>query len=181
MLLISSPARAWEEISLEADRRRVLAGFVYPLIALCALSVFVGALIERGWSEPECFRYAMTLCCAEAVALFGGFFLAAYLINKVGSNMLTVDDNLARAGQLTGYAMVVTFVLRIVTGLLPEFGIVAMLLQFYVFYIVWEGSRVLMRIEETGRLRFTVIASVLLLLCPALIRIVFNKLMDVLN
>ena len=43
MSLISSPAKAWEEIRLE-DRRAVLTVFVYPMIGLCGLSVFIGAL-----------------------------------------------------------------------------------------------------------------------------------------
>ena len=32
MKLISSPAKAWEEISMEEDRRKVYMTFVYPMI-----------------------------------------------------------------------------------------------------------------------------------------------------
>ena len=181
LLLLSSPARAWEEISLEPDKRRVQAGFVFPLIGFCTLSVFVGALIDKGWGEPASFQYAMTECCAEAVALFGGFFLAAYLINRIGSALFILDDDLHRSQQFAGHGLVVVFVLQFILGLLPEFAVVAMLLQFYTFYIVWEGARTLMQVDDAGRVRFTVIASVLILLCPYLIGLVFHKLMNVLN
>ena len=49
MKLISSPAKAWEEISMEEDRRKVYIAFVYPMIGLCGLSVFVGSLLTNGW------------------------------------------------------------------------------------------------------------------------------------
>ena len=89
MSLISSPAKAWEEIRLE-DRRAVLTVFVYPMIGLCGLSVFIGALWTNGWGGPQSFQLAMTQCCAVAVALFGGYFLAAYAINPVSYTHLTL-------------------------------------------------------------------------------------------
>ena len=46
MLLISSPAKAWEEIRLEEDRRKVFTAFVYPMIGLCGLSVFIGSAAQ---------------------------------------------------------------------------------------------------------------------------------------
>ena len=181
LLLISSPARAWEEIGLEEDNRRVTAGFVYPLIGLCGLSVFIGCLIGRGWSGPESFQYAMTRCCAVAVSLFGGFYLASYLLNLVRINVFTTESDLPLCQRFVGYAMVVALLLRVVVGLLPDITLVAVLLQFYTFYVVWEGSTRMMQVDNPSRMRFTVIASVIILLCPVIIDMVFNKLMAVFN
>lgn len=181
LLLISSPARAWEEIRLEEDRRTVFTAFVYPMIGLCGLSVFIGSLLLKGWSGPESFQYAMTQCCAVAVSLFGGYFLAAYLINALRVRLFMQDDDINLTRQFAGYAMVVPFLLQIIIGVLPDFNIIAMLLQFYIVYVVWEGSRSLMEIEEKDRLRFTVISSILLIVCPAVIQLLFNKLTLLLN
>ena len=105
MLLISSPSKAWEEISLEKDkdRQKVFVTFVYPMIGLCGLSVFVGSLLAKGWSGPESFQYAMTQCCAVAVSLFGGYFLAAYLINAMRTGMLQMSGDIALAQQFAPY------------------------------------------------------------------------------
>lgn len=181
LLLISSPARAWEEIRLEEDRRTVFTAFVYPMIGLCGLSVFIGALLLKGWSGPESFQYAMTQCCAVAVSLFGGYFLAAYLINALRVRLFMQDDDINLTRQFAGYAMVVPFLLQIIIGVLPDFNIIAMLLQFYIVYVVWEGSRSLVEVEEKDRLRFTVISSILLIVCPAVIQLLFNKLTLLLN
>lgn len=181
MQLISSPARAWEEIRLEEDRRTVFTAFVYPMIGLCGLSVFIGSLLLKGWSGPESFQYAMTQCCAVAVSLFGGYFLAAYLINALRVRLFMQDDDINLTRQFAGYAMVVPFLLQIIIGVLPDFNIIAMLLQFYIVYVVWEGSRSLVEVEEKDRLRFTVISSILLIVCPAVIQLLFNKLTLLLN
>lgn len=178
--LISSPARAWEEISLE-DRRKVFMAFVYPMIGLCGLSVFIGSLITMGWGEPQSFQYAMTRCCAVAVSLFGGYFLAAYLINELRVRLCGMESDIPLAQQFAGYALVVVFLIKIVIGILPDFRIIALLLQFYLVYVVWEGSNKVMRIAEKERLRFTILSSILLIVCPAMLEWVFNELTAVLN
>ena len=179
--LISSPARAWEEIRLEEDRRKVFMAFVYPMIGLCGLSVFIGALMTMGWGGPESFQYAMTKCCAVAVALFGGYFLADYLINEALVRYLKMSARLPEVQQFAGYAMVVIFLLHIVIGILPDFQIIALLLQFYTVYIIWEGCVKVLDIRMKDRLRFTLIASLLLIACPMLVEWMFNELTVVLN
>jgi hypothetical protein len=181
MLLISSPAKAWEEIRLEEDRRKVFVTFVYPMIGLGGLSVFIGSLVTYGWGGPQSFQIAMTRCCAVAVALFGGYFLAAYAINEMRVKMLGMQSDIHLAQQFAGYAMVVGFVLQIIIGLLPDFRIIGWLLQFYTVYVVWEGAAILMQVEDNKRLRFTILTSVLLIVCPAVIQFVFDKLTTILN
>lgn len=179
--LISSPACAWEEICLEEDKRKVFTTFVYPMIGLCGLSVFLGSLITMGWDGPLSFQYAMTRCCAVAVSLFGGYFLAAYLINELCVRMLKTGSDIPLAQQFAGYALVVLFLLKMIIGILPDFKILALLLQFYIVYVVWEGSAILMLVAEKDRLRFTIFSSILLLGCPFFIEWIFNKLTMVLN
>ena len=179
--LISSPAQAWEEIRLEEDRRKVFVTFVYPMIGLGGLSVFIGSLLTYGWGGPQSFQIAMTMCCAVAVALFGGYFLAAYAINEMRVKMLGMQSDIPLAQQFAGYAMVVVFVLQIIIGLLPDFRIIGWLLQFYTVYVVWEGADTLMQVDENKRLRFTMLTSILLIVCPAVIQFVFGKLTTILN
>lgn len=180
-LLISSPASAWEEIRLEEDKRQVFTAFVYPMIGLCGLSVFLGALFSHGWGGPESFRYAMTQCCAIAVSLFGGYFLAANLIHHYCLRMMHRDFGKTRLLQLAGYGLVVSFLLQIIIGLLPDFRIIGLVLQFYVVFIVWEGCDKLLDVEEEQRLNLTLVTSVALLFCPYAIEWLFDKLTYVLN
>ena len=181
LLLISSPARAWEEIRLQGDRRQVFTAFVYPMIGLCGLSVFIGALWTNGWGGPQSFQYAMTECCSVAVSLFGGYFLSAWLMDKLRVRLLRAQADLPRMWQFAGYGMVVFFLLKIVLGILPEFQIIALVAQFYTLYVVWEGSRVLLEADDSRRLSFTLLAFVLLVGGPMLVEWVFNELTFMLN
>ena len=171
--LISSPAKAWEEIGKEEDRRKVLGAFVYPMIGLCGLSVFIGTFIGNT-AGVAAFQIAMTRCCAIFVSLFGGYFLAAYAIDQLGKKLL------GREEQFVGYSMVVTFVLDIVSGLF-SISILHWILQFYTIFVVFEGARTLMKVNEEKLTRYTLIASVIIIVCPALIAAVFNELSVILN
>ncbi len=112
---------------------------------------------------------------------FGGYFLEAYLINGMRVKMFMMDSDMPLTQQFAGYALVVLFLLQIIIGILPDFNIIGLLLQFYIVYVVWEGASTLMEVEEKDRLRFTIISSILLIACPMLIQFIFNKLTMVLN
>jgi len=178
--LISSPARAWEEIRLEEDKQKVIVTFVYPMIGLCGLSVFIGVLLSNGWSGPQSFQYAMTRCCAVAVSLFGGYYLASYLIAEISERMFGLEIDRLQIQRFAGYAMVILFILQIVIGVLPDFKVVSLLLQFYTAFVVWEGSEKMLLIPEKERFRFTIFSTLVLLLCPTIIELIFNRLTMVL-
>lgn len=180
-LLISSPARAWEEIRLHTALSAVTANYVYPMIGMGALSVFLGCIFEQGWSGPEAYQYAMLQCCAVVVALFGGFFLSSSLIDRLMTRWFQLPTDLPRCQAFVGYSMSVLFTLQVITGVLPDLGIISMLLRFYTIYLVWEGTAKLFEIPAASRVNFTIAASAIILICPWLVELVFNKLNAVFN
>lgn len=181
ILLISSPAKAWEEImeGIDEGSGNVMSKFVYPMIGLCGLSVFVGTFIGNT-AGVSAFHIAMTRCCSIFVALFGGFFLAAYLTNWLGKQMLGRSDELEKHQNFVGYAMVVIFVLNIISGLF-SISILHWILQFYTVFVVYEGARLLLDVPGNKLTRFSLIASVIIIVCPSLIATVFDKLSLILN
>lgn len=179
LLLISSPAKAWKEIGAEHDRKKVMGDFVYPMIGLCGLSVFIGTFIGNT-AGASAFHVAMTRCCATFVSLFGGFFLASWLVNFLGKKLLGRVDELDLNQQFVGYAMVVTFVLGIVSGLF-SISLLLWIFQFYTIFVVYEGARTLMEVDERNLTRYSLLASVIIILCPKVIETVFDKLSLILN
>ena len=178
-MFISSPAKAWMDVENETDRKKVLGEFVYPMIGLCGLSVFIGTFIGNT-TGVSAFQVAMTRCCATFVSLFGGFFLASYLTNLLGKKMLEREDEIDLNRQLVGYGMVVIFVLEMISGLF-SISILHWILQFYTVFVVYEGARSLMNVDEKNMTRYALCASVIIMLCPVLIARVFDKLSLILN
>lgn len=179
MLLISSPAAAWAEIGAEEDRRKVMGAFVYPMIGLCGLSVFIGTFIGNT-AGVSAFQIAMTRCCATFVSLFGGYFLAAYVADLLGQKIWGRGDQYELNQQLVGYSMVVTFVLDMVGGLF-SISILHWILQFYTVLVVYEGARTLMKVPDKSLTRYSLAVSFIVIACPVLINVVFNKLSVILN
>ena len=179
VLFISSPAKAWLEVKNETDGKKVMGEFVYPMIGLCGLSVFLGTFIGNT-AGVSAFNVAMTRCCATFVSLFGGFFLASYLTNLLGKKMLEREDEIDLNRQLVGYGMVVIFVLEMISGLF-SISILHWILQFYTVFVVYEGARSLMNVDEKNMTRYALCASVIIMLCPVLIARVFDKLSLILN
>ena len=125
-----------------------------------------------------------TMLCGGCILVrrifFGGLSQLWVACRQVYAGQRNTSDG-SLAYQFAVYAVVVVFMLKIVIGILPNFGIMALLLQFYIVYVVWEGSKKVMQIEEKYRLRFTILSSILLIACPVVIEWIFNKLTVVLN
>lgn len=178
--LIASPKKAWVEISSESPRRDVMGTFVYPLIALCGLAVLLGKLMSSGAGRTTFHSAAMDIC-GYCVALFGGFFLAAWLLDIVRQNLLTHKPDMPGSQLFVGYAMGVVFVADILAIVFPQLFIFKWILQFYVLYVVWEGSDIIFSVPEDNRLTFTAIATVAIIFSPAIIRALFNMLSNTLG
>lgn len=177
--LISTPQRAWLDIKEGEKRERVMGEFVYPMIGLCALSVFIGVLIKNN-GDVDTIREAMSTCCAAAISLFGGFFLATYLVDMLGQKYLKRPSEFELSAKYVGYSMSVVFVLYIIYGIL-QVKLLFWLLQLYVLFVAFEGARSLMQVESAKLTRYTLISSSFIVVSPALVGWIFNVLSEILN
>lgn len=177
--LLTVPGKAWDEIAAHESGKDIMFGYVYPLIGLCGLSEFVGTFIGKSLNS-DMFQLALTRCCAVAVALFGGFFLASYLLDKLNRRWLRRTGTYDDTQLFVGYSMTVVFVMNIVSGLI-SIELLHWILQIYTIVIVFEGARRMVRVGEERLTAYTVIATVVILICPALIEYIFNKLTVILN
>ena len=178
--LIASPKKAWVEISTESPQRDVMASFVYPLIALCGLAVLLSTFFSEGL-QRSVYQAALMAMCSYCVALFGGFFLAAWLFDMLRQRYLGHAPDMPGAQFFVGYAMGGVFLADILVALFPQLFIFKWLLLFYTLYIVWEGSDVFFTIDDDKRLPFTALTSVAVVFSPVIIRILFNMLSNTLG
>lgn len=173
--LIASPKKAWVEISAESPRCDVMGTFVYPLIALCGLAVLLSAFIHDGLTR-NVYQPALMDMCSYCIALFGGFFLAAWLLDVLRQRLLGHAPDMAGSQLFAGYSMSTVFLADILAALFPQYFIFWWLLRIYVLYVVWEGSDVIFAVTEDKQLTFSALASVAVVLSPAIIRTLFNML-----
>ncbi len=178
--LLANPKQAWTEITIESPRRDVMATFVYPLIALCGMAVLLSAFMHEGLKR-DVYQPALMQMISYCIALFGGFFLASYLHDMVAQKYLGRASDMPLAQLFVGYAMGVVFVADILVVLFPQYFIFKWVLQFYVFKVVWEGSEVILGVDEEKRLMFTGLSSAAIVFSPAIIQMVFDTLSNILG
>lgn len=168
LALITQPARAWNMLVKHKDKElpdAFLAQFVYPLIGLVTAAAFLGYLFTHQqfhW-EP-----ALKSAIRALVSAFGGFYLAAYLLNELWQGFWKQPKDLKAWQQFVGYASSVMFALNIILALIPEFFFLRVLVL-YTVYVVWEGVGPYWQIEERIRLKFVMITTGVILLSPVLI------------
>lgn len=178
-LLISDPDKAWKEISKDVDKRIVQIGFVYPLIGFCGISTLIGSL----WSDTSglvVFQTAMMKCGGIFISLFAGFFLATYLVQLVNKRLLNREFSEDTVQQFVGYSMVVSFLLIFVNGLF-NISFLYWLLMFYTIYVVYNGAKILLGVQEDKITVYSLVVSLIVTCCPIFISFIFNKLSLVLN
>ena len=153
------------------------------------LNTYISNNSHRGINMPDaisepmgcyCMGYLWNRCCAIAVSLFGGFFVATYLLDKISWNLFNKYIPKETLQVFVGYSMTVLFVLDIVNGLI-SIEILHWILQLYTVLVVFEGARRFLEIPENKLTSYTVVASILILVSPVMIEFVFNKLSVILN
>lgn len=179
--LISSPAKAWEDISVNQDRQKVIEEFVYPMIGICGIVWFAASICRLGWSTPMAFQKAMIDCCGVAVGLFGGFFLSIYLLSRYVYRWFNLQVAYQNLPVFIGYAMTVTFFANIISGIYPPLQAATLILQLYSVYIIYMGAMPMMKVEASQRMSFTISSSIVILVCPTLIEIIYQNLITILN
>ncbi len=174
--LIASPRKGWRRIiDKKIGHQDFINNFLFPIFGFVAITTFVGGfwLIEDGD-----IRWALKQTIVVVTALFGGFYGASHLLNEFFPKF-TLDKNLNKAQQFTGYSSVVLYVLFFVMSLLPEYTLL-WLVVIYTLYIVFIGANEFLHIAENKRMSFTVISSLLIALLPLIIKILLESIINLL-
>ena len=172
--LITTPAKGWMSVNEKEETIDSFhANFLHPIFGLIGVSAFIGAL----WLSPEgSLQLALKATIVAVVSVFGGYFIAAYLLNEAAPRFGLVQNPFVQK-RFVGYASVVVYLLFLLMPLLSAIYIL-WLLVIYTFYLVYEGARVYYEIPENRRIGFSVLASGIVVLTPILIQSLFSLLMQ---
>ena len=172
--LILKPGETWEQLSRnEEEQTLFLSRFMYPLMGLIVLAAFLGVLFNE---QEFDFQVVLKITIRTLISVAGGFFLGAYLLNEAWKGVFKQAGNAELCRFFVGYSSSLLFVLNMVTALLPEF-IFLHIMVLYTVYIVWEGSIFYMKVNDKERLKFTVLASFIVMVTPFVIEHALRMLM----
>lgn len=179
LLLLTNPEKAWEEIKQEESVNIMYANFMYPMIAITSLVTFFAGLIYASETSPyPIFQKALTDACAYAIALFGGSYLAVYLVDAALKIPYFKGLVIAKADlvKLVGYSFVVVFIYFMLASLFLQLAMILLVLEFYIIYIVWLGLKSFVPQEHERKVSVTFLIGVMVIVIPLILKNVFFSL-----
>ena len=165
-MLILQPAKAWGELDATEEKQEdFLSRFVYPVVGILTLVAFISIFITRIEFD---FEIALRLAIKVLVAAFGGFFLAAYLLNEICAGIFHREKDMRLCQRFVGYSSAFMALLIMAWFLIPEFFFLLIFIL-YTARIVWDGAVTYMHVDKDDQLKFTLWASAVIILTPILL------------
>ncbi len=171
--LVSQPSKTWKELAIEIEKEaaesgkayeKFLSNYLYPFIGLLTIAAFISICTRQEFDIEQALKKAIV----TLVSSFGGFYLAAYLLNEMWQGLFKRPKNLKICQLFVGFASALMFTLNIIWLLLPDFFFLYIFIL-YTFYIVWEGSIRFMKIERAQQMKFSIFTFLLIIITPKLI------------
>jgi hypothetical protein len=177
-LLVSKPQKAWEELAKdEPNQEEFLSKYLYPIIGAIAAIAFLSILLTR---DVFSFEVALKSSILSLIVSFGGFFLASYLLNECGARFFNMEKDMRLCQRFVGYGSSLMYALNVILMLLPEFFFLRILVL-YTFYMIWDGAPIYMGVSDNERMKYTSIASAIILIVPIVVEKAVIMLMPGLN
>ena len=179
--IISQPAKTWKELVVDMEKEeaesgkgyeKFLSNYLYPFIGLLTIAAFLSICTRQEFDIEQALKNSIV----TLVSSFGGFYLGAYFLNEVWQGMFKQPKNLKLCQLFVGFSSALMFTLNIVWLLLPDFFFLYIFIL-YTFYIVWEGSVSFMKVLQAQQMKFSMIATLLIILTPKLIEFILVILM----
>lgn len=174
--LVVSPRRGWRRVvGKQGGQQEFTNDFLFPIFGFIALATFVG---EMWLTHRGSIQGSLTQAIVIFSALFGGFYLASYLLNELFPKFGMAKD-LGTAQQFVGYSSVVLYLLLFITPLIPK----VYLVWFFVLYTVFvadAGAKILFetKMNESQRILFSLSAFFLVVVSPCLIKFLMKLVLN---
>ena len=171
--ILSTPHTEWAKIKAdETSSTTVINDFVLPMAGLCALSAFLGMLFQSLGFEK-----ALVSVIISLGKTFGGVYFTFFVLQETAKYFGLKRNKLAFM-QMAGYSFALIFVVDIIANLIPELFFLPFL-ELYVFYIIWEASDVIVKIDEKERVKYVISVSLLILISSFIIGQLLSEMLKV--
>ncbi|MDR1436622.1 MAG: YIP1 family protein [Candidatus Symbiothrix sp.] len=165
--LITEPRKTWERLAQKEEKRNedFYKNYLYPVFGIVALLSFVGILFSVGKFDIQ---QALKTVIKQIAVYFGGFYLASFILSEWVILRFKQRKDLLLAERFVGYSSALVYVVAMIKSLFPSFFFLLLILLFS-SYIIWQGAIRYLEIQEESLVKFTITASMVILLSPVAI------------
>jgi len=177
--ILTAPKKEWAVIEGEhAPHAKLFMGYVLPLSLIPAIAAFIGYGVF-GYSVMGFHVHSMSLGIRQAivqwVAMVGGIYLTAYIINFLAENFGAKKD-FDQAFSLVAYSYTPMLVASIFY-ILPALAPLALLAGLYGLYILYVGMQPMMKAPAEKNTGYFVASLVATFVVAIVLAIVLNAIL----
>jgi hypothetical protein len=170
--LLTAPRKAWDSLTAEKhfSNENYYRNFLYPSIGLIALCAFVGRLLRAGMFDVI---GALQSVVCDAVAAFGGVFVAAWTIRFLAKQLFDISPSRELCEKFVGYASAAIFVAMMAGTLLTAWPAVRLIALLSAVTVV-AGSQKYLGVAKKREMHFSAVAWLAIILSPTIILIMLR-------
>ena len=169
-LIITNPNSEWEKIYNEtSDQNEIITRYAIPLIALGAITTFIGKSAMEVYSVYEGFMLAITYF----ISTIAGLYISAIVISELAPNFETKKDYNASL-KLIVYSSTAALAAAVVASLHPGLSFVG-LFGLYSIYLFWVGLPVILGTPEDKKIGFVLISALIILAVTFIINFILQS------
>ncbi len=158
--IIVNPEAEWQKIDSEISTSKdVFFNYVFPYLLLNFVAAVAGSFIfPRLWFSPS---YIIATAVSSFLVYVIVLFVTPYIIKALG-NSFGSEVDLNKAFKLIAYSFTPSYVIGILTGLIPVLGVLG-ILGLYGLYIMWFGFGVLFKTPEDKKVGFYIVTLLIII------------------
>lgn len=161
LLLLISPANAWEDISIAGDNPdHITSKGFYPLLGISAISAFIPLFYDGD--------ITLAIALQNAIITFAQYFISLFLANYLFSiflpSLIDGELNEKRTSTFIIYNLALLALISIIENILPFDLAIIQFLPILVAIVIWKGCRYMaVKTDLTGRFMLIAIPTIIFL------------------
>lgn len=174
--LTASPEKTWKQLSEKQEKETqedFYKSYLYPIFGIIALLAFIGVLGNLKQFEVA---IALKTVIRETLTYFLAFYASSFILTKLLTSYFHFSVTQHRSERFTGYASAPIYLVAMVSALFPSLFFLQ-ILMLYTVYIIWQGAVYYLKLNETNWVKFTIFASISIVLMPGILSFILSLLM----
>ena len=156
--IITHPTETWNKISTEPhDQNEMIINYLVPIVALGAITNFIGIASLSEYSVYQGFMLAITYF----ISMIAGIYVSAVVISELEPGF-NIEKHFGGTLKLIIYSSTPALVSSVVANLHPGLSFVG-LFGLYSLYLFWVGLPRIMDVPEDKKVGFVLITALILL------------------
>ena len=160
--LIVKPEEEWKVIESEDTKPgTIMMNFVLPYLVLGFIATLLGSYLFAGRWFFNPIGYAIATAITSFVVYIIVLYVTPIIIKALGSSFGT-EVSQEKAFKLIAYSFVPSYIMTILTGLLPVISILG-ILGLYSLYILWHGFGSLLHAPKDKKVGFYIVSILIII------------------